>query len=405
MKSGTIVPSASESLWERWHVKALFTPKVALQLCLAGGLLLPSNAAWAMLCYVLVLPTVLLKGWRGWRPGWAPAAFTAMLALCVWSSLSIMWDDNLSGHGNGYGYWLLNAACMFGFLFCFKMAEAEDARLRERAISVLIAAGALNALISLGIVVAMGDWGIRLTGWGATRNPVLGAAILDICLLLAIGRVAEGGRWRHWHLAAMLPMGLYLLLSYSRTPLLAMACALAILAFGSWRAFGRAVLAGGGVLLAGVALWWLRPGWLAVFTHNLLARGTDCHVTIWLTAWREFLSRPLIGHGPSARLPIEPHGFCPAYPSPHDLYLSLLLYSGLIGFVLFAVSELLVLRHLWRCASGFGFRLWLAVMTVPLVVGLTDLSQVIKGPSPMWYIIWMPLLLVLLLRPAGSAER
>lgn len=386
----------------RWKLPALFTAKFVMPLSLAGGLLLPSNAAWSTLCYALLLPTVLIRFWQGWRPDWRDHNHTAMLALCGWSTLAILWDHNISGQGDGHGYWLLNAACTFGFLFCFKMAEGDDPGTRERAVTVLIGAGVINALISVGAVLVAADWDLRMKGWGAAQNPVLGAAIMDICILLALGRIAEGGRARRYYIAALVPMVLYLAFSYSRTPLLAMACALLILAFGSWAAFGRVVIAGLCAVVAAGLVWLLEPGWAAMFIQNLLARGTDCHVTIWQTAWRLFLSNPVVGYGPSARLPILPHGFCPAYPSPHNLYLSLLLYSGMVGLLLFLACELLLLRHLRRVTAGFSTRLWLAVMAIPLIAGLSDLTQVIKGPSPMWYIIWVPMLLVMALRPAKA---
>jgi hypothetical protein len=42
---------------------------------------------------------------------------------------------------------------------------------------------------------------------------------------------------------------------------------------------------------------------------------------------------------------------------------------------------------------------------VPLIVGISDLVQILKGPSPMWYILWMPMLLVLTLPVAAKPTR
>ena len=400
MKSSALTwPTINLLVMRRWKVPARFTARVVMPLSFAGGLLLPSNAAWGLLCYVLLLPVVLARLARGWRPDWRDYNFSAMLVLCVWSSLAILWDHNISGQGNGHGYWALNAACTFAFLLCFKMAETDAPGSRERAITVMISAGAVNALMSLGMFLLSGDLDSRMKGWGAAQNPVLGAAIMDICLLLALERVVQRGRARRYYLVAMVPMLLYLLFSYSRMPLLALGCALSIIAFSNWAVFRRVAVAGLCVLLAAGVVWLLKPGLAEMFVQNLLARGTDCHLTIWGTAWQLIVSNPIVGYGPSARLPILPHGFCPAYPSPHNLYLSLLLYSGVIGFLLFWVCELQLFWHLRRNARGFSARLWLAVMVIPLVGGLSDLTQVIKGPSPLWYIIWVPMLLVRSMRP------
>lgn len=392
-------PSSSMPVWRRIKRPNMATARVIMPVCLAGGLLMPSNAAWSTLCYIILLPTVAARLWQGWRPDWHDRLFTAMLALCGWSCLAILWDHNISRMGNSHTYWLVNGICTFAFLLGFKMADGDDPGFRRRAVSVLIGAGAVNALLSVAILLAEGKLGTRMQGWGATLNPVLGTAMLDICILLALGRMAEGKR-QGIYIAALVSMALYLMVSYSRTPLVALVCALGIICLGSWKLCGRLALAGLCVVLATLLVWWLQPGIAGLLANNFLARGTDCHVTIWRTAWGLILQNPVVGYGPSARLPIAPHGFCPAYPSPHNLYLSLLLYSGLVGFLLFWLCQWLLWRHLRQVSAGFTTRLWLAVMVVPLVSGLSDLTQVIKGPAPGWYIIWVPMLLVMSLRAA-----
>lgn len=388
----------------RWNLKSLFTPRIALPLSMAAGLVLPSNAAWSTFFYILVLPTVAIRLGQGWRPDWSLRPFSAMLGLCAWSSLTILWDRNISHQGAGHGYWLLSAACTLAFLLCFMMADGDDPRARHKVITVLILTASAAALLSLVLFVWQGDWTARLGGWAALRTPVFGAAVIDVCVMLTIGRIADAGRPRLLYIAALVPMLVYLPLNGSRTALLALFCGLLIMAFGSRKIFGYLLLAALGLTMAGELLLWLRPDLVVLFVSNALARGTDCHLTIWRTAWQLFLAQPLQGYGPSARLPILPHAFCPPYPSPHNLYLSLLVYSGLIGFLLFWACELLLLRHLYRVTSGPGTKLWLAVLAVPLVAGLSDLTQVIKGPSPLWYIIWVPMLLVATLRPAQTTR-
>jgi O-antigen ligase len=371
------------------------TPSVSalLLLCLGSGFLLPSNAAWSMLFYLTVLPLVLLRVARGWRPDWHNRTFDIMLLLTAWSGISVFWGDDISGHGNGDFYWLRDMLCTLSFICAFVMAVEEEKLTRERAILTLVFCGTLNAAISLFVCLLRGAAIHRLQGWGVTANPVLGAAIIGGCLILAIGQAVEDKSGRAAMLSCAFVMSVYLLLTFSRTPLLAIAVALGILGVGAglrlWGG-GLAVLAClcALVLIFGHAE--LRPMW-----QNFAARGSDCHLFIWQTAWDEFLRRPLLGFGPAARLPIQPVGFCPAYPSPHNLYLSLLFYSGIIGFALFFTVVFLLWRRLRQLPAGFGRRRWLALAVIPLIVGASDLSQIIKGPSPMWYIIWLPMLFAL----------
>lgn len=414
MEQNAALPTASKAAWQIWLRKAaqLYKPELALPVCFAGGLLLPSVAMWGILFYILLLPSVLVRLGQGWRPNLRNPIIVIMLVLWGWSTLGIIWDQDLTHHGHNHGYWLGNAFCTLAFLLCYFMAD-DDAALLPRLVSALIGAAAVNGLISVVIFVAAGDFHARLLGWGATRNPVLGATIMDICFLLALGRLGVTGRGRLYYAAytaAIIPIGLYLACSFSRMALITLVCTLLILAFGSWQALRRSVLAVCVLAVLALLACWAKPGLPLLIEHNLFARGTDCHLTIWETAWGLIQANPVIGYGPSALLPILPHGYCPAYPHPHDLYLSLLLYSGIIGLALFGICQLLVLRHLHRVADGFRFRLWFAVMAVPLIAGLTDLTQLIKGPAAVWYIIWLPLLMVMSLRqspdtsPASSAS-
>lgn len=380
----------------RW----LYTPANALPVCLAAGFLLPSTAAWSTFFYVIALPTMLLRIGQGWRPDWSDRPAMAMLALWGWSSLTILWELNNSHHGDGHIYWLLHSVSTLALLLCFFMAAQDEPATRERVVTTIVWCGAVASALSVFLHIVCHAWPGRLGGWGALHMPVLGAAVDVVCILLTLNRLAIG---RIYYLAAMLPLLVYLPLNGSRTALLALACALLVVATSSRRTFYYLICCALSVLALCGAIYALHFGWVDEFIKAAMARGTDCHVTIWRTAWGLFLQRPIFGYGPSARLPILPHGACPAYPSPHNLYLSLLVYSGVIGFALFWVCEAVVLRHLLRLRASLSRRFGLAIMLVPLITGLSDLTQVIKGPSALWYIIWLPLLLVVSL-PDSAPE-
>lgn len=388
--------------WGRAGLQWLYNPVNALPVCLAAGFLLPSNAAWSTFFYLVGWPSVLLCLVKGWRPEGRSPSVWALLALWGWSSLTIIWELNNSHHGDGRGYWLLSAVSTLALLLCFFKASRDNPKTRERVITVMVWASAVAAMLSIVLRVLFNLWNEngRLGGWGALHVPVLGAAVVVVCILLALSRLAEG---KFYYAAPLLPLLVYLPLNGSRTALLALVCGLVLVATGSRRIALYLALAGMALLGACAVVYSLHFGWVDGLVEKALARGTDCHVTIWRTAWGLFLEHPWFGYGPSARLPILPHGACPAYPSPHNLYLSLLLYSGLVGFVLFWLCEAVVLRRLLRLTSGLQRRFALAVMLVPLVAGLSDLTQVIKGPSPLWYIIWLPLLLVVSLPDADAS--
>lgn len=376
----------------------LYSPTNAMPICLAAGLLLPSNAAWSTFFYIIGWPTVAWRLYKGWRPDWTNNATMAMLVLWGWSGLTIMWEFDNSHHGDGRGYWLANAISTGAFLLGVLMAARDEPKTRARMISVMVWCGAAAAALSIVLRFSLHIWQDRLGGWGALNMPVLGASVVVVCVLLAFARVIEGKRG---YLIALVPLLVYLPLNGSRTAVLSLVVGLLVLATNSRKALLYLVLAGVSLLLLGGVAYGLHFSVVDNWFKTAIARGSDCHILIWRTAWGLFLQHPVIGYGPSARLPILPNGDCPAYPSPHNLYLSLLVYSGLVGFALFWLCEAFMLRQLLRRTSALTMRVGLAVMLVPLIGGLTDLTQVIKGPSPLWYIIWLPLLLIVSLPDAG----
>lgn len=384
--------------------------QAAVVIPLLMGLVAPSTPSWALLFYLTAIPALAWKLWRGWRPDFRNPALAAMLLLWGWSALAIIWDRDVSGHGKSQIFWMFSAFFTLVFVLNFISAQDEQPRTRDRAMAALVYGAAANAILSLGLFVIKGDFLTRLWGWGISGNPVMGAAIMDIGLLLALSRASAdagphgyGQRWKM--AAAAVPMIAFLAVSYSRTALLAMAAALLLIALG--RRPLLAVLTALVMAAAALVLWKFGSVLFPMLWENLASRGSDCHAVLWRAAWQAFLNRPLIGFGPSATLPnMGPsQPYCPPYPSPHSLYLSILLYSGAIGLVLFVTTIALLWRHLNLATEGFSRRVWLGVGLVPLIVGISDLVQILKGPSPMWYILWMPMLLVLTLPVAAKPTR
>lgn len=371
-------------------LKWLYMPANALPVCMAAGFLLPTNAAWSTFFYIIAWPTVVLGVWKGWRPDWSNRAAMALLALWGWSSLAILWGER-APQGGGLTYWLLSAASTLSLVLCFLMAAQANPKTKDRVIAATVWSAVIAVILSLGLSAYHHESAANLMRWGALHLPVLGAAAVVVCVLLALSRVVKG---QFYYLAALVPLLVYLPINGSRMAFLALFCGLVVAAMGNRKAclsLFFAIAGLGGTL--GI-LYGLHFDPLNNFISVAVARGSDCHVKIWHAGWELFLKRPLLGYGPAMRLPIQPDGYCPPNPGPHDIYLSLLVYSGLVGFVLFWLCQITALQRLLRLRVGIKRQFDLALMSVPLLAGLTDLNQIIKGPSPLWYIIWLPLLLV-----------
>ena len=363
--------------WPRVRPDAVLP--LTLLLFVASAFALPSGPAYALVFYLLVLPACLLTA-RRLASGVDVGALLAV-ALVVWSGLTLLW-----GHDDHHrsARFAVDSAMTLVFLLAMLGGLAAAAQ-RRRLGSVLIWAGAANAVLS----VALGHFfplpTERLHGWGVTSHPILGASVMSMAYLTALTRLLTEKRQRLAHLAAGAAMTVFLLMTESRGPLLAVLVATLFLCLqGPWR--WRAL----GAMAALGLLWALLPA--SVRHHQeaaMVSRGSSHRLQIWSRTLELIGQRPLFGHGLAANLDL------PGITFPHDLYLSVLFYSGAVGFVLFALLCVWVSLTLWRGARG-AERLWMAALWMDaLLSGLTDLGQVTKGPGPMWFIFWLPVGLVL----------
>jgi O-antigen ligase len=354
----------------------------ALLLFFVAAFALPREPDYALVFYVAVLPCLLARLTAGPWPDVAAPARILAFGLIVFSALTLLW-----GVDDGGRVWRFagSAAATAAFVLAM-LAVLGDAAWRARLASVLVVGAGLNAAWSIAYAVVTQPLNPRLHGWGATRHPILGATVMAVAgltaLSWALAPVMPRPR-RLVALAAALLAGVFILLTESRGPLLG-ACAgvLFLCAVSVWRV--RAV-AGLGVL---VALWFSLPQ--TARNHGaaaLVARGTSHRLQIWEYTLGLIRDRPFFGHGLAANLHLDVGD---VITFPHDMYLSLLFYSGIVGFLIFAgLAGLLTLR-LWRGRRGAEWP-WLAALWLNMLVsGLTDIGQITKGPGPVWFIVWLP---------------
>jgi hypothetical protein len=424
---------------------------------------LPTEAAFSLVFYVCVMPLVVLKvlmpaglhiGCRAaffpiplvgragvgvsaeqespscktgttQRTGWKapPSGVLVALALILWSGLTLLWGES---SGDRSLRFLLATAATATFVLALSNVLSEAVS-RRRLATMLICAGAANAAFVLLLNAPNLLHCDRILGWGITRQPILGGSVIAAACLTAMsrcktpvrktplprlreregrspkGREGEGSQACKTHRrrspisaatllygSASLLMAAFVLAMQSRGALLGLAGGATVIALTHLRIRTLAATASIAALLC-VAL----PGG----AKHLLDRGTSHRLEIWSQTLTLIQEKPLLGHGLAANLPFSPTGF------PHSLYLSLLFYSGVIGFTLFVTLATLVSARLLRAAGPE--RDWMAALWVnALLAGFTDFGQITKGPGPLWFILWLPIVLALTLpvTPPAAAE-
>lgn len=367
-------------------------------LFLAAGFAVAPEPVWAAMFYAGGIP---LLAWRV-APRVAPMltapAVALPLLLVGWMALALLWADPATAGAPSRLLWLWNCLCTAGFFLNLLLA-AGPARGAAAIEWTLIGAGTLNAAFSIARFVAAGATEERMGGWAETRHPILGAGIIGLCLVLALGRAVApccGRRLRAGLLAAVAVMAGFIWLTGSRGPLAAVVLGCAVLLAGLRRRWQLAILAA--ALAALVAARLADPLLLTDALDRMTERGWSNRLDIWRQSIAMIAQKPLFGHGLTALLPRARDAF------PHDLYLSTLLYGGAVGLGLLLGSFALAAWGLRRLPKGAGRRTLAALGVTACLVGATDLSQVVKGPGPMWYIIWVPLVLTISAGRRGANE-
>ena len=349
----------------------------------AAAFLLPTEPAYALVFYLAVVPCALARARDGAIV--QDSGYAMAVALIYWSAATLLWgrDD-----GHRWVRFAIDSVMTALFVDAMMWVLREPAN-RARLASVLIWAGAANAVLSIALGFLVRHDGDRLHGWGVTSHPILGASVMLAAYLAALCRVLTVPRYRAAHALAALAMAAFVVLTASRGPLLAgTAATLFLCAAGPWR--WRALAC---VTVLAVA-WLLLPA--AIRHHQadvLVARGASHRLEIWHRTLQMVAQHPVLGNGLAANLDL------PGMTFPHDLYLSVLFYSGAVGLLLFLALAGAVTARLARDrGTGGALQDWLwmvALWISTLLSGLTDLGQITKGPGPMWFIFWLPVGLVL----------
>lgn len=357
-------------------------PNFILPVILASGLLISPWPVWGLLFYLTIPAYVLYRLCAGWRLPWRDPSILFGLALILWSTAALAWGHDPSGLNASKWHWLGDGLSTLAFFLAWLIASDYEKSLAwfEPA---LIIGGAGNAIFAIAWHFLLNSTNLRMWGWGISGQPVLGGAIMAMLFVLTLDHLLRSRKFLIPHLAALALFAGFMLLSNSRGPIFAAAVGtVCLLRQESPRIWLCTAIAG---LSAAAMVFLLFPGWTRNMIADAVSRGSDFHILIWRATIAAISLHPILGYGPTARLslviPNLPH------PFPHNFYLSLLFYSGAIGFALFlALIVSLVMR------AGCGHIGRVALCLVPLITGLFDLGQVMKGPAAIWYIFWVPIL-------------
>lgn len=333
-------------------------PVFALQLrafdrrCLADSLI--AKLAFAYLGYFL------LSGL--WSAGFSWTAFADLLRVALLLGLFLLTTLGLATKDLGFP----------GRLFTGYAAAAGASLL---AVFAAAAAGLLPA-------------GWRLTGFGLADQPIIGATLYGVALLVAAFALlprAKDWRARLVWLAVIALCAIFMLLAGSRGPLLALAAALAVGLATAGRRVAVVVVALMAAAFAAGLLADLRP------IELLHERAPSGHFLLWQQALAAIAEHPWLGHGSLVDIDFTAkHG---PSRSPHNLLLANQLYGGLPATLLLGALLLAAALQAWR-ARREGQPVYLLLLVFGFAASMFDTRSLVQNLGREWITLWLPIALL-----------
>lgn len=347
--------------------------------------------------YALVAPAALYYAWQNKAIAHEMAASPAFRAFTLFFVFTALHALAMAGAHENTAKVMRNALETFLFLgIATLFFSALDGAQRQKFLVAIGLTAGICAAAS--ILLYLTDPGAeeRLRPIGRADTQVLGAFVYSmgaICALAALH--LRKGMVLAFALAVAIALCLgVVVLTQSR---MALSALLSSLVLGGIWLCGRErkclVMAGIVLTLALAVVFAVWGDMLCAYVEALMARGDSFRGELWAVTFAKIMQHPWIGHG--MMVGIDYHMTATYHTdSPHNIFLATALALGFPGLLLLAGALLVLARSLlrwgwWR--EHFTFFTCLLIFTCTLASGMIDHSRIVKGPSPVWIIFWLPL--------------
>ncbi|KZX62929.1 MAG: O-antigen ligase family protein [Pseudomonas sp.] len=360
-----------------------FTP--ALVLFIVSFLLLPTSKMVNNVYYVLLalpaLGVLLLRRGRGIQ---LSTALWLWAALCAWFVVV----GALSADGQYFKHVLYMVLFV---LVVSQLVDPEPLRmpLFSRGLFWILGVYVLGSAVVYWLTgrYALGERVLWLPG--RMTGPIYTSMWLACCFALALPTWLSQRRWLELSAAALLAVFCMAYVLQSRSGLVGM-LAVGGLAAG-WLALHRArylLWLGFASLL--LVIWTLFVIREVPEVASLFARADAGRFELWRILAGEWLDCGLwLGCGMQHVTEATILGGAPIQ-HPHNIYMALGLYSGLVSLLIFLALIVVVLQRAWRGRDPWGLYLFTA-----LVVLNFDGSKLVGNPDELWLLVLLPMALII----------
>ncbi|MCP5208699.1 MAG: O-antigen ligase family protein [Hahellaceae bacterium] len=383
---------------------------VSLLLFIAASILQPFDDLSRAFFFFGVVPSSMQLIYRHrhrlWQIVSADRIFIVIMLLLSYLLISLFWTDEIASKVIfRYVRWWFETVFFILAAFLYAVLKMPVRFPHGVAILSIIL---LSSMISICNYFLLHSYPERLTGYGFLAHPILGASVLIMlwCVALLDRKVFASKIAIGLVSASLLFVFLFVVLTQSRGPLISLGVVCLFLLAGMIRRRTTFALS---VLALSLLVFMLQPfiGDIAVL-KNLTLRGDSYRIEIWGAVLKTAPDYWLFGNGLASEFGATETGQMVSLQSvahPHNLWLSMLFYSGIIGVLLLLG---LIMSLFVQCLR---FERYFRIICFALVLLLnalcfTDTYRLISSPQAMWLIFWLPVALLVGYRvnltPSGS---
>jgi len=357
---------------------------------LSGILFFNSMSAYHTQIYIfLILPTLILVITKHNELNnlWQSNSIHLLLLLFSFILLSLLWNDTTVNDAKQIKKLLL----IFTFILSLVYLHSYNNKIIIHILLLTSSIYAIAGLYSIFDLYILQDapWNTRLIGFGNLSNPLLSSHIYGVftIFIAAYYLNSEQKTVKSILLAFIFfSLLLFVLLTHSRTPLLGFAgtFALILLLQRSKKILYTAVI----VILIAIVF-------ITLNFDELSSRGFSSRPELWSLTLEKIFQRPFLGYGIGSELLLYIESLDMSFSEPHNIHLGLSYSLGAIGLLiwLFFLTQLFI--FFIKNKSILLAQIAGLMLMYGLTSGLTEGSNIFTRPKEIWFLIWLPIALLL----------
>lgn len=250
--------------------------------------------------------------------------------------------------------------------------------------SVAAVAAAISLVYFWKILIP--NTGMRLDGYGALYNPLLSAHVFGAFATFWLSTWLQGRSLVNPKaIICFVVLGVTLLATGSRTPLVGLAAALVWLVATGDKRRGALIAA---IIVAGMAVL------LFVEPQIVTQRGVSYRPEIWAEALRQISQRPWLGYGYDSNMVVKIPTLEDPLADPHNMELGVLYAGGVIGLALWIALYVIAFKFCWQNRTVPAIALAGAWLAFGLGSGMSEGMAFMSRPKEHWFLIWIPMALI-----------